>query len=191
MTWRWLGHFSVRIEADAGPLYVDPYLLKPKKSPTAAVVLVTNSRVGHCSEEDVEIVRGDETAVLGPADAVARLGFGRALAAGETAEVAGFRIRAVPAYTVRTEFFPREKGGLGYVIEAAGRTYYHAGATDRIPEMAEVAADVAFLPVSGRYVMDAADAARAAEDVGAATRVPLLVAGDRYRPVEGFVVGPE
>ena len=77
------------------------------------------------------------------------------LRAGESCEVAGVQITAVPAYNTDKKFHPRETGKVGFVFTVAGVTYYHAGDTDHIPEMAGLAPDVALLPVSGTYVMTA------------------------------------
>ena len=76
-----------------------------------------------------------------------------AFAAGGGGSVGRAEVRAVPAYTLRTDFFPRSRGWLGYVVTVGDRTLYHAGATDRIPEMDGIRAETAFLPVSGRFVM--------------------------------------
>ena len=125
-----------------------------------------------------------------PEEALALLPSGGVtLRPGGALELPGVTVEAVPAYNLERSFFPRERGWLGYVIRAGGRTYYHAGATDRIPEMREIRADVAFLPVSDGYAMDEAAAREAAADVGAATRVALLLVGDRFRKLEGFVTG--
>ena len=74
-----------------------------------------------------------------------------------------------------------------YLIEAEGVRYYHAGATDRLPEMDAFRADVAFLPVTGGYVMDEGEANAVAEAVGATERVALFLVGDRFRRLAGFV----
>jgi L-ascorbate metabolism protein UlaG (beta-lactamase superfamily) len=183
-----LGGAAVRIEWESGSLYVDPFALKPKKNRPADLVLVTNPRLGHLSPEDLALVVRDGTVVAGPVDALELLPTGaRGLAPGDTLELPGVEVRAVPARNRDLSFFPASRGWLGYVIRAGGRTYSHAGATDRIPEMASIRADVAFLPVTGGYVMDHVEAASAADDVGATVRVPLLLVGDRYRRIEGFV----
>jgi L-ascorbate metabolism protein UlaG (beta-lactamase superfamily) len=91
---------------------------------------------------------------------------------------------------LKTSFFPRARNWLGFLISDGVETAYHAGATDHIPEMADLKADVAFLPVSGRYVMGPESATRAADQIGAKVRVGTLVAGDRYVPVPGFSASP-
>lgn len=56
-------------------------------------------------------------------------------------------------------FHPRENGWLGFIAEIDGVRIYHAGDTDIIPEMKDFKVDIALLPVSGTYVMDAEQAA--------------------------------
>ena len=108
-----------------------------------------------------------------------------AVAPGETHDVGGIRVSTVPAYNTREEaldFHPRANNWVGYVIELAGRTYYHAGDTDDAPELAEVRTDVAFLPVGGYYTMNVEEAAGLARAMAPQLAVPM-----HY----GFVVGAE
>ena len=54
-----------------------------------------------------------------------------------------------------------------------GRRIYFAGDTDLIPEMADIRADVALLPVGGTYTMDAQEAAQAAAILKPKVVVPM------------------
>lgn len=185
-TFRWLGGFTVRIDGPGGVLYVDPWRLK-ENSPPAAAILLTNPRPGHASVEDVALVRTPETVVAGTADALAAAEVeGTALAPGDRLPAAGFAIEATLAANRELAFFPREKGWLGYRIAAGGRSFWHAGATDRLPEHEGIRADVAFVPVSGRYLMGPEEALAAAEATGAEVRTALLLVGDLFRPFPGF-----
>jgi L-ascorbate metabolism protein UlaG (beta-lactamase superfamily) len=185
--WEWLGHFCVRVFAGGATVYLDPFRLRRRIVP-ADLVLLTNPRLGHTSPEDLARVCGPDTRVAGPEEAVAGLPYVTlGLKPGEEWSYHGIRLRAIPAYTRETVFFPRDRDWLGYLLRAEGLTIYHAGATDLVPEMENVSADVAFLPVSGRYVMGPEDARRAADRVGAGTRVGLFLAGDRFTEIPGFV----
>lgn len=184
--YRWLGHATVRIDTRGGRIYVDPFLLRPKACPPADLILVTNPRAGFFSPEDIAVVRRPGTRVFGPAEVVAETPGAELLRPGDEVELPFARVRAVRAANGAGSFFPRDRNWLGFVIEADTTRYWHAGAGDRIPEMEGIAADVAFLPVSGRYVMDGAAAEAAALAAGATVRVPLFLPGDRFRVPPGF-----
>ena len=97
----------------------------------------------------------------------------RKVVSGDVLEIQGIKIQVVPAYNVGKQFHPQERGDVGYVVTVDGVIYYHAGDTDRIPEMTKIQTDVAFLPVGGTYTMDAEAAAPAAKDVQAKVAVPM------------------
>ena len=98
---------------------------------------------------------------------------------GDKIEVKGVAIEVVPAYNVNkfrspgVPFHPKEAGMVGFVFRANGLRYYHAGDTDHIPEMAGLAPDVAFIPVSGTYVMTADEAAEAARAINPRLAIPM------------------
>ncbi|RLE89531.1 MAG: MBL fold metallo-hydrolase, partial [Thermoprotei archaeon] len=68
----------------------------------------------------------------------------------------------------------REYGGIGVIVEVDGVKIYHAGDTDLIEEMSRLGKiDVALLPVSGTYVMNAEEAAKAAEIIKPEVAIPM------------------
>ncbi len=190
VAWRWLGGFTVRIEAGGVVLYIDPFRVRARRARRADVILITNPRVGHWSPEDVDRLRGPGTRIFGPAGLAGGAERGaETLRPGDEVEAAGLRIRAVPAANRELSFFPRAAGWLGYLVTAGGSVLYHAGATEWIPELEGLRADVAFLPVGGRIVMDEEEARRAAAELGARAAAALFLAGERAHPVPGFVIG--
>jgi L-ascorbate metabolism protein UlaG (beta-lactamase superfamily) len=63
---------------------------------------------------------------------------------------------------------------VGFDVNVRGERLYHSGDTDVIPEMdAVVGVDVALLPVCGKYVMTAAEAAEAARRIQPGVAVPM------------------
>lgn len=174
----WLGHDSFRVTGSK-VVYVDPWKLKPG-APPADVILVTHDHFDHFSKPDIEAVSTPETVVVGPAPVTAGLS-GRTVTVtpGDTVDVGGVVVSAVPAYNVDKFKSPgavfHEKGAdnVGYVFRLDGRSIYHAGDTDPIPEMAEVDVDVALLPVSGTYVCTADEAADVCAAIKAAVVIPM------------------
>ena len=183
----WLGHSGFRITAGKATIYVDPYRVDPAvaaDAPPADLILVTHGHYDHFSPQDVERLSGERTRLIAPAAVAERVGGRvRSIAPGETLEpesLRGVYLRAVAAYNTSKRdddgrpFHPREAGCVGFDLNVAGQRLYHAGDTDVIPEMDQVAgADVALLPVSGTYVMTPGEAAEAARRIEPRVAVPM------------------
>jgi L-ascorbate metabolism protein UlaG (beta-lactamase superfamily) len=172
-----LGHDSFLL--DGSPvIYIDPWKIPPG-SPAADIVLVTHEHFDHCSPADVAKVSRAGTVVIANQAAAAQLKGARVLRHGESLEVAGATVEAVPAYNVNKfrspgqPFHPVGAEGNGYVVTIAGESLYHAGDADFIPEMAGMVVTVALLPVSGTFVMTAEEAFEAAKAIRAEVYVPM------------------
>jgi len=167
----WLGHDSFRI--DAGPtIYFDPFRIEP--GPTADIIFISHDHYDHCSPEDVAKIQGPETVIVTSQSCAMKLtGTLQVVAPGDSLTVKGIPVRVVPAYNINKKFHPKKKGWLGFVVQIDGVRIYHAGDTDLIPEMQEIQADIALLPVSGIYVMTAEEAAEAALTIKPALAVPM------------------
>ena len=173
----WLGHDSFRLD---GPpvIYFDPWKLKGRP-PVADLVLVSHEHADHCSPDDVTLVSGPDTVVVAAAKAAEKLPGARVVRPGDRLTVAGVEIEAVRAYNVNkfrspgVPFHPREAEHVGYVVTVEGARVYFAGDTDHIPEMADIACDVALLPVSGTYVMTVEEGADAARTLSPSIAVPM------------------
>lgn len=176
----WLGHSGFRVRSERTVVYIDPY--RAPEGPEADVILVTHGHYDHFSPQDIERLSGDETVLVGP-PAVAERAAGRVVSVGpgDVVEAApGIEVTAVAAYNTSKRdadgnvFHPREAGWVGYELRVRGERLYHAGDTDVIPEMDDVAGvDVALLPVSGTYVMTAAEAVEAARRIQPRVAVPM------------------
>ena len=167
-----LGHASIRITGSR-VIYVDPWKISGE-SAKADVVLVTHSHHDHCSPKDVARVSRKGTRIVAPPDCVSALGDGvTTVAPGDCVELDGPAVEVVPAYNLDMKFHPRDNGWVGYIVEMDGERIYVAGDTDAIPEMSEVQADVALLPVGGTYTMTAEEAARAANAMRPGKAIPV------------------
>lgn len=169
---KWLGHASFRIEGDQATVYIDPWKLKG--SSPADIVCVTHSHYDHLSQEDIEKIRKSSTVIVGPPDCKA--GFGDAfkeIAPGGTVTVGDVTVEAVPAYNVNKDFHPKSNNWVGYIVTVDGVRVYHTGDTDVIPEMDDVNADVALVPVGGTYTMTVPEAADAVSRIEPRVAVPM------------------
>jgi len=185
-TLEWLGHSGFRLRARARTrtvtIYIDPY--RVPDGPRGDLILITHGHYDHFSPRDVERLMHESTWLVAPVAVTERLrGRVASLAPGETfapEELRGVEVRAIAAYNTSKRdgegrpFHPREAGWVGYELNVWGERLYHAGDTDVIPEMDAVAGcDVALLPVSGTYVMTAAEAAEAVRRIAPRIAVPM------------------
>ena len=177
----WLGHDSFKLKKVI-TLIIDPYKISSKEE--ADIVLITHEHFDHLSREDLKKVVGPQTiaismqkcsqelSILGLADV-------KIVKAGDILEVKGVTIEAVESYNINKfkepglVFHPREDGNLGFVIDFGGVRVYHSGDTDDIPEMADIKADIALLPVSGTYVMTPDEATKAVMKLEPKLAIPM------------------
>ncbi len=168
----WLGHDSFRLKGEQ-VVYIDPWKLSPEAE-LADVVLVTHEHRDHFSKDDIARISKADTVVVGPPAVAQQLGPKTVTAKpGDVLDVAGLTIEVVPAYNLNKRFHPKTAGHVGYIVRLAGKRIYHAGDTDETPEMARIKCDIALLPVSGTYVMTAAEAAHAANTLHPALAIPM------------------
>jgi L-ascorbate metabolism protein UlaG (beta-lactamase superfamily) len=182
----WLGHASVRI-TDGKVIYIDPYEIQG--GPKADIIFITHSHYDHCSIADLKKISTDTTTIIATPDCSSKLS-GKVRAKevilaepGKKYEVDGIKVEAVPAYNVRKEFHKKLEGWVGYIMEVNKTRIYHAGDTDKIPEMSNLKnIDIAFLPIGGNYTMDSAEAVSAADAIKPKLAVPIhygSIVGDK------------
>ncbi len=169
----WLRHASFRIEAPDCVIYVDPWKLKPRATP-ADLILITHEHHDHFSPQDLDKIRTPDTTIVSIAAVTSELsGDLHTVQAGDRLTAKGIDIEVVPAYNMDKQFHPHSKGGVGYILTIGGRRIYHAGDTDAIPEMADIQADVALVPIGGKYTMDAQEAAAIVNKIRPSIAVPM------------------
>jgi L-ascorbate metabolism protein UlaG (beta-lactamase superfamily) len=181
---KWLGHSWFRIDVDGISIHFDPlsrkyrkklgYTEKLESDKKADFILVSHSHGDHWDEETIQSLRGPGTVVIAPRKPANRIGGEvKVIESGQTLSFDRVIIQAVPAYNLRKIYHRRGKG-VGYLVTVGGRTIYHAGDTDLIPEMAELGKiDVAFLPIGGRFTMDVKEAAMAAKTIAPRVLIPM------------------
>jgi len=176
---KWISHASFRIAAGGEVLYIDPWKL-PDSPHDADVVFVSHSHHDHCSAEDIAKVSKGDTAVIAPAETVAKLHAANAVDPGQQITIKGITVEAVAAYNIGKAFHPKANQWCGAVFTMSGRRIYYAGDTDLIPEMRELAdlpggqagVDLALLPVGGKYTLSAEEACLACKAIGPRAAIP-------------------
>lgn len=168
----WLGHDGFLIKGDGKAIVIDPFQVKHCEP--ADIILISHEHYDHCSPEDVKKIRKDSTVIVTEAQSAAKLsGNVRVVQPGDKLTVSGIPIEAVPSYNTNKSFHPKENGWLGFIVTVDGVRIYHAGDTDRIPEMESFQVDIALLPVSGTYVMTAEEAVEAARRIRPKVVIPM------------------
>lgn len=176
----WLGHDGFVLKGTK-TVVIDPF--KAKGGYTADILLLTHEHYDHMSHEDIPKFVSRSTAVVAPRvceEGLRKLDLEKVFVQPNSRTVVkGVAIETVPAYNTNKfrepgrVFHPKEEGRVGYVVKLDGQAFYHAGDTDATQEMRSLSVDVAFLPVSGTYVMTAEEAADAAKSMKLKVAVPM------------------
>ena len=167
----WLGHDTFKIEGDK-IIYTDPF--KIKKQDSADIILITHEHYDHCSPDDVKKVQGPDTVIVATPDCAGKLtGKVMIVKPGDKITIKGIDIEAVSSYNTNKQFHTKDRNWVGYIFTVNGQKIYIAGDTDYIPEMKNIKADIALLPVSGTYVMTAEEAVQAALDIKPKIAIPM------------------
>jgi len=165
----WFGHSSFSLNASKR-IYLDPWQM-PDGLPLADIIFVTHPHQDHFSMPDIEKLAGPHTHIIAHPGCVGIKGDVEYVKPGEKIMIEDVTIDVVPAYNTnkfrddgKTHPHPKESQFNGYIIAVDGNKIYFAGDTDVIAEMCEFPdLDIAFLPVSGKYVMTPTEAAEAAK----------------------------
>lgn len=174
----WYGQAAVCIETGDKLIYIDPYQLPDVDK--ADFILITHSHGDHLSIEDISMIATEKTLFVCPHDCKEDLeaaGYSHILsvAPGDKINIEGTEILAVPMYNiVKSNFHPKQNKWTGFIVDVDGVKIYHAGDTERIPEMKNLVCDIALLPLGQTYTMNSVEeAAEAAIDTGADIAIPI------------------
>jgi L-ascorbate metabolism protein UlaG (beta-lactamase superfamily) len=146
----WFGTSAVLYHGSKN-IYFDPVTLAGNLPP-ADIVLISHAHADHADLESLEkIIVPGTILILSPN--VGAFYHAHAhdigvvpifLKEGETAEIGGVKIEAVPAYDDQIHF--RSTEGAGFVVGVDGERIYFAGGTRVFPEMADIVSDVTLYP---------------------------------------------
>jgi L-ascorbate metabolism protein UlaG (beta-lactamase superfamily) len=181
---KWLGNSGFLIK-NSKIIYIDPYNIS-ENSEKADLILITHNHYDHCSFADLQKIVKEKTKIIIPVDCqskITRFDFPIEMIITEPNKEIIFpevRIDTLPAYNIDKSFHPKEEGWLGYLIKMENVLIYHAGDTDKIPEMQKLTGHIgsekkfiALLPIGGRFTMTAEEAAEAAEIIKPSLAIPM------------------
>lgn len=172
---------TAKIEVTNGPIiYIDPTNITGTPA-DADFVLLTHNHGDHQAVADLQRVRKPATVFVSSPPGVPALmqNFAgatiHAVTPGQKLTLGGIEIETVAMYNVvKTTRHPRAMNFVGYVVNVGGVRVYHAGDTERIPEMKTFSADVAMLPLGQTFTMNSVqEAVDSALDVKARIAIPI------------------
>ncbi len=177
---KWLGHASWMIKTGETVIYLDPY--EGEYTEKARIIASSHSHQDHCKPEKVKSAITSDTVIIAPRDCAEKYGGSvTSLKPGDKLKVGRVEIEAVEAYNNKRFRSPGQpfhpKGlGVGYLVKAEGKTIYHTGDSDFIPEMKEIRGiDVMLVPSGGTYTMDNEEAAEAVLAVQPKIALPMHI----------------
>jgi len=181
--------------------WVDPWSKAPLEgTPKGDFVILTDTHPDHLDEAAITTVRTDNTVLVGPAAVATAMQthkLDHVLANGESLDLGGLKLTAVPMYNLQRGPEPgklfHDKGrGNGYRIEASGKVLYIAGDTECTDEMrAQTGVDLALVPMNLPYTMPPEEAAECVKAFRPRVVVPFHYRGSDLEVFRSALAGFE
>jgi L-ascorbate metabolism protein UlaG (beta-lactamase superfamily) len=170
----WLGIGGFKLKHEETVVYIDPkdiYQLDDPLLEKADYIVITHYHTPHYSPLDVEALSDEHTIIItskvtGMAGEPDHIVYPE-----DSLEFEDVSFDFIASYNVDKRrptgdlFHPPTNDDIGVIVDFGVARVYHAGDTDRVPEMQSIVTDIALLPVSGFAWMTAEEAAGAAEDI--------------------------
>ena len=137
-------HASICLD---GKIFFDPFGIEKELPRKAEIVFITHPHYDHLSLEDIAKVADENTVFVCTADA---------------AEI----LRGAGRKNIANDW-------VGYLAEYGGERVAVTGDCDATDDLAAIKCDVLFLPVGGKYTMNAEEAAAAALKIAPKLAVPM------------------
>lgn len=179
-----LGHdgFVIAWPEDKLRIAFDPYEIGEVEP--VDYIFISHNHFDHCDPVSIKKLLGPKTKIIAPESCRHELGDLASetefLRDQEKHGLGPLRYWAIPAYNIDKFrapgqlFHPRDLGGVGFVVEVGKTRVYHAGDTDATSELTALKKiDIAFIPISGTYVMTLDEAVQAVESFHPKAVVPM------------------
>ncbi len=174
---KWLGQSGFELKNEK-TIFIDPFQIETEDK--ADVILITHSHYDHCSINDIKKIAKPDTIIITIADCQSKLApiadsikTITLIKPGDKLKISALDLEVVPAYNIGKMFHPKEQEWVGFVVTLNNLRIYHAGDTDLIPEMDNIKADVALLPIGGTYTMNVEEAVKACSKINPRIAVPM------------------
>ncbi|MHA2225257.1 MAG: MBL fold metallo-hydrolase [Candidatus Hodarchaeales archaeon] len=172
---RWIENEGFKLKSNNIVVYIDPINVYWTDSPhfeVADFIIITHNHAPHYSRSDIPLLSDEETILI----KFSIVGSTYAndiysVVPGDRLDFENISFEFVPMYNTN-KFRPtgelyhlQNNQSIGVIVDFGTVRIYHAGDTDRIPEMKSILTDIALLPVSGFAWMSAEEAAGAVDDL--------------------------
>jgi L-ascorbate metabolism protein UlaG (beta-lactamase superfamily) len=181
-TYTTIKHATVVLQSDRTTIYVDPVGEAADFSgfPVPDLILITHIHKDHLASDLVAALKQGKTKVMAPPSVVEQLGYGIAISNGETTEILGIGVEAIPAYNTtveRLKFHPKGRDN-GYVLSKKGVRLYISGDTEDVAEMRSLEdIDIAFVCMNLPFTMTVEQAASAVNEFKPGIVIPYHYRG--------------
>lgn len=113
------------------------------------LILIGHDHYDHCSQADVEKIRGEATIIIGNENVSNVISDTTIIRPWQSISHDKANIKAIPAYSPQDMRHPKTDNGLGFVISLDYYDIYYTGDTQIIPEMEFLHPDILLLPIDG------------------------------------------
>jgi len=175
-------HATFVLQSERTTIYVDPVGEAADFSsfPVPDLILITHIHKDHLAPDLVAALKQGKTKVMAPPSVVEQLGYGIAISNGDTTEILGIGIEAIPAYNTtaeRLKFHPKGRDN-GYVLSKKGVRLYISGDTEDVAEMRSLEdIDIAFTCMNLPFTMTVEQAASAVNEFKPGIVIPYHYRG--------------
>lgn len=145
----------------------------------ADIILISHFHKDHLQPKALSMITDEKTVIFVPISCVNRIqNKVKIVKPNQKYIINNVTVKTIDAYNTSIGSSTRKvhhKGdNVGYLLSVEGKTIYHSGDTDFIPEMKNLGkVDIACLPIGGTFVMDIQEAVQATLTIKPIIAIPM------------------